>query len=75
MRLRSPSSPPYSPDLAPSDFFLFPKVKTNLRGRNFGSSEGVTDAVNEYFGDQDEYFCIEGISKREQLVGLKFYLA
>ena len=40
--------PAYSPDLAPSDFFLFPKIKEILKGRNFddirskynGSSEG-----------------------------------
>jgi hypothetical protein len=24
--------PPYSPDLAPADFFLFPKLKTILKG-------------------------------------------
>ena len=39
--------PPYSPDLALSDFCLFPKLKTNLCGRNLGSTEGVIDAVNE----------------------------
>ena len=27
--------PPYSPDLAPSDFFLFQKLKMNLRGEDF----------------------------------------
>jgi len=27
--------PPYSPDLAPSDFFLFPKLKMKLRGEDF----------------------------------------
>jgi len=27
--------PPYSPDLAPADVFLFPKLKTNLKGRRF----------------------------------------
>ena len=43
--------PPYSPDLAPSDFYLFPKLKTNLRGRIFGNNEGVMDAVNEYLGE------------------------
>jgi hypothetical protein len=26
--------PPYSLDLAPSDFFLFPKIKEILKGRN-----------------------------------------
>jgi transposase len=25
--------PPYSPDLAPADFLLFPKLKTTLKGR------------------------------------------
>ena len=39
---------PYSPDLASSDFSLFPNLKTNLHGRNFGSNEGVTNAVDEY---------------------------
>ena len=56
----------YSPDLAPSDFYLFPNLKTNLRGRNFGSNEGVIDAVNEFLGNQDEDFYFQGISKLEQ---------
>jgi hypothetical protein len=29
--------PPYSPDLAPCDFALFPKLKTKLTGRRFES--------------------------------------
>ena len=28
---------PYSPDLAPCDFWLFPKLKTSLKGRRFQS--------------------------------------
>ena len=59
----------YSPDLAPSEFYLFPKLKTNLRDRNFGSNESVIDAVNEYLGDEDEDFYFEGISKLEQRLG------
>jgi hypothetical protein len=27
--------PPYSPDFAPSDFFLLPKIKEILKGRHF----------------------------------------
>jgi histone-lysine N-methyltransferase SETMAR len=27
--------PPYSPDLTPADFFLFPNLKTTLKGRRF----------------------------------------
>jgi len=33
--------PPYSPDLASCDFFLFPKLKTHLKGYNFGTAENV----------------------------------
>ena len=47
------SHPPYSPDMAPSDFYLFPKLKSNLRGTQFGSNEGIIAAVNEYLEDQD----------------------
>ena len=32
--------PPYSPDLAPADFFLFPKLKTTLKGRHFQTIQG-----------------------------------
>ena len=63
---RSFPHPPYSPDLASSDFYLFPNLKTNLRGRNFGSNEGVIDAVDEYLGDQEDAFYFEEISKLEQ---------
>jgi hypothetical protein len=43
--------PPYSPDLAPADFFLFPRIKTALKGRHFESipaiQAAVTTALNE----------------------------
>jgi transposase len=29
------SHPPYSPDLAPAEIFLFPKLKTTLKLRRF----------------------------------------
>ena len=32
---RGNEHPAYSPDLAPSDFFLFPKIKEILKGRHF----------------------------------------
>jgi histone-lysine N-methyltransferase SETMAR len=31
--------PPYSPDLAPNDFFLLPKIKEILKGRHFDDIE------------------------------------
>lgn len=32
---------PYSPDMAPCDFFLFPKLKIPLRGRRFDTIEAI----------------------------------
>jgi len=37
--------PPYSPDLAPADYFLFPKVKYQLKGRLFDSLSDIQKAV------------------------------
>lgn len=39
--------PPYSPDLAPCDFFLFPQVKRQLKGKQF---QGVEDARGFFEG-------------------------
>jgi hypothetical protein len=33
--------PPYSPDLAPCDFLLFPKMKIKLKGRRFDTAEEI----------------------------------
>jgi hypothetical protein len=35
--------PPYSPYLAPADFFLFPKLKSSLRGRRFQTVEVIQE--------------------------------
>ena len=58
--------PPYSPDMAPSDFYLFPKLKSHLCGTQYGSNEGVIEAVNEYLGDQEKASYFEGIRKLER---------
>ena len=36
---------PYSPDLSPCDFFLFPKLKFYLKGRHFEKVENTEKAV------------------------------
>jgi transposase len=33
--------PPYSPDLAPCDFALFPKLKMKLKGRHFETGSDI----------------------------------
>jgi len=37
--------PPYSPDLAPADFFLFPKLKTTLNGRRFQTTAEIQEST------------------------------
>ena len=39
--------PPYSPDLSPSDFFLFPKLKFHLKGRHFGTVDNIQKVVRD----------------------------
>lgn len=38
--------PPYSPDLAPCDFFLFPRLKRDLRGVRFRNIQEMQAGVN-----------------------------
>uniref|UniRef100_A0A8C3BTD1 Transposase n=1 Tax=Cairina moschata TaxID=8855 RepID=A0A8C3BTD1_CAIMO len=37
--------PPYSPDLAPPDFFLFPRIKLMLKGKHHASVEVLQEAM------------------------------
>jgi histone-lysine N-methyltransferase SETMAR len=64
-RLENPllPHPPYSPDLAPSDFRLFPKLKLHLRGQHFGSHEEVKSAVRKFFREQNSEFYKNGLKK------------
>ena len=47
--------------MALSDFYLFPKLNSNLRGTHYGSNEGVIEAVYEYLGDQEMTLYFERI--------------
>lgn len=48
--------PPYSPDLAPSDFYLFGHLKRHLRGQVFESKEEVKLAVDDFLQRQPQNF-------------------
>jgi len=48
--------PPYCPDLAPCDLFLFPKLKTHLRGHHFGTVENVQAAATRALNISSEDF-------------------
>jgi len=61
--------PPYSPDLAPCDFWLFPKLKMKMKGQFFDDipdiQEAVTDAL-EIIPKNDFLRCFESFYKRFQ---------
>ena len=56
--------PPYSPDLAPSDFHLFLHLKSFLAGRRF--QDKVKETVTMCFASQAASFYDEGIQKLVQ---------
>lgn len=59
--------PPYSPDIAPCDFFLFPKMKTNMKGRRFANIEEIKrQSLNELNAIPKSEFqkCFEDWKKR-----------
>jgi histone-lysine N-methyltransferase SETMAR len=55
-RIRPIDHPPYSPDLAPSDFYLFGKLKGTFAGREFASTEEHLLAIKDVTGsiERDE---------------------
>jgi [histone H3]-lysine36 N-dimethyltransferase SETMAR len=52
--------PPYSSDLAPSNFYQFRHLKKHLRGRKFSDDEEVKCAVLAFFTEQDSIFFSDG---------------
>ncbi|VVC40054.1 Hypothetical protein CINCED_3A010488 [Cinara cedri] len=57
--------PPYSPDLAPSDFFLFSDLKRTLTGKKFSTNEEVIAETEAYFEAKDKSYYKNGIEKLE----------
>ena len=56
--------PPYSPDLAPSDFHLFIHIKKFLGGKRFDDDDDdLKDAVPKWLTSQAAAFYEEGIQK------------
>lgn len=49
--------PPYSPDLAPMDFRIFPVVKSALKGQRFDSFQELSNAIHRVVYDlESEWF-------------------
>ena len=63
--------PAYSPDIAPSGYYLFSNLKKFLRSKNFNSDDEAITTVEDYLTDLDsDFFCkgIEGLRDRWQHV-------
>ena len=58
--------PPYSPDLAPSDSYLFADLKKMLQGKRFYYNEEVITETNAYFEAKDKSFYKKGIKMFEK---------
>ena len=56
--------PPYSPDLAPSDYHIFGPLKEVLRSRRFTSDEEVKEAVHTWLRERPKSFFSAGIVER-----------
>ena len=54
--------PPYSPDLAPSEFFLFSKLKEHMKGVCFKSSDKAKHAAKKWIRNQSAEFFKNGIN-------------
>ena len=58
--------PAYSPDLAPSDYFLFCNLKSHLRGVHYLDDELLQEAVREWLEEQTEDFYFSGSNSLPQ---------
>ncbi|UYV75879.1 hypothetical protein LAZ67_13001648 [Cordylochernes scorpioides] len=59
--------PPYSPDLASNDFFLYPKLKMNLKGRKFDNVDMIqaeSKATLRNLSKSDFISCFDNWKKR-----------
>jgi len=56
-----PPHPPYSPDLAPSDYRFFLHIKSLLGGKHFDDDDDLKDAVQKWLKSQVAVFYEEGV--------------
>ncbi|GFT83158.1 mariner Mos1 transposase [Trichonephila clavipes] len=53
--------PPYSPDLAPSDYYLFRSLQAFLDCKTFTSNEEVKNHLDQFFASKDQKCYERGI--------------
>jgi len=58
--------PPYSPDLAPLDYHLFPGLEKQLKGRHFSSDAEAIAAAETWLDGQPSEFFLSDLQKLER---------
>ena len=54
---------PYSPDLAPSDYYLFQSLQNSLNGKTFNDDEAVKSHLVQFSVNKDQKFYERGMIK------------
>jgi len=57
------SHPLYSPDLTPSDFYLFRHLKQDLRGTRFFHDDELWQTMESYLDNMPQEFYLTGIKQ------------
>ena len=55
--------PPYSPDLAPSNYYLFQFLQNSLNGNTFNDDETVKSHLVKFLANKNQKFYERGIMK------------
>ncbi len=55
--------PPYSPDLAPSDYWLFSEMKKSIRGKKFENLQQMASSLSQWVSHTPESWFAKGIQK------------
>ena len=59
--------PPYSFDLAPSDYHLFRSLQNHLNGKTFDSNDAVKNELIQFFASENQNFYESGIMKLTEI--------
>ena len=54
--------PPYSPDIAPSDYYLFRSLQNFLNGKKFHNEEALKSNISNFFQSKPKEFYKRGIN-------------
>ena len=71
MGIKTVRHPPYSPDLAPCDFWLFPKPREKLRGCRYETIKEMKEAVTKVIDtvtQEDFHWAFEKLLERYKCI-------